>query len=96
MSFNDNANLDTSQVESGGSGVGRGGLAVGGGVGGIVVLILTLLFGATSPMGAPMAASTPDRTRSSTPARSSPAVHRSTTSPSARPGPMPTGMCSAV
>jgi len=45
MSFNDNANLDTSQVESGGSGVGRGGLAVGGGVGGIVVLILTLLFG---------------------------------------------------
>jgi len=38
MSFNDNANLDTSQVESGGSGVGRGGLAVGGGVGGIVVL----------------------------------------------------------
>jgi len=44
MSFNDNANLDTSQVESGGGG-GRGGLAVGGGVGGIVVLILTLLFG---------------------------------------------------
>ncbi len=44
MSFNDNANLDTSQVESGGRG-GRGGLAIGGGVGGIVVLILTLLFG---------------------------------------------------
>ena len=45
MSFNDNANLDTSQVESGGGGGGRGGLAVGGGVGGIVVLILILLFG---------------------------------------------------
>ncbi len=44
MSFNDNANLDTSQVESGGGG-GRGGLAVGGGIGGLVVLILTLLFG---------------------------------------------------
>ncbi len=44
MSFNDDANLDTSQVESGGRG-GRGGLAIGGGVGGIVLLILTLLFG---------------------------------------------------
>jgi len=44
MSFNDNANLDTSQVESGGGG-GRGGLAVGGGVGGLIVLVLTLLFG---------------------------------------------------
>ena len=41
MSFNDDANLDTSQVESGG----RGGLAVGGGVGGVIVLILMLLFG---------------------------------------------------
>jgi uncharacterized protein len=51
MSFNDNANLDTSQVESGGSGVGRGGLAVGGGVGGIVVLILTLLFGGNTNGG---------------------------------------------
>ena len=50
MSFNDNANLDTSQVESGGGG-GRGGLAVGGGVGGIVVLILTLLFGGNITSG---------------------------------------------
>ncbi|MEP7035215.1 MAG: neutral zinc metallopeptidase [Dermatophilaceae bacterium] len=45
MSFNDNANLDTSQVETGGGGGGRGGLAIGGGVGGIIVLILTLLLG---------------------------------------------------
>jgi uncharacterized protein len=44
MSFNDDANLDTSQVESGGRG-GRGGLVIGGGAGGIIVLILTLLFG---------------------------------------------------
>ncbi len=48
MSFNDNATLDTSQVESGGSGGGRGGpggLVVGGGVGGIILLILALVFG---------------------------------------------------
>jgi len=44
VSFNDNAQLDTSQVTSGG---GRGrGIAVGSGVGGtIVVVLLTLLFG---------------------------------------------------
>jgi predicted metalloprotease len=44
VSFNDNAQLDTSQVTSGG---GRGRtVAVGGGVGGtIVVIVLTLLFG---------------------------------------------------
>jgi len=49
MSFNDDANLDTSQVESagGGRGMGGGGLVVGGGAGGIIVLILTLLFGGT-------------------------------------------------
>jgi predicted metalloprotease len=45
MSFNEDANLDTSQVESGGGGGGPGGLAIGGGVGGMIVLILTLLFG---------------------------------------------------
>jgi len=47
MSFNDDANLDTSQVESGGGrgGASRGGLVIGGGAGGIIVLILTLLFG---------------------------------------------------
>jgi len=47
MSFNDDADLDTSQVESGGSGGGghRGGLVIGGGAGGIILLILTLLFG---------------------------------------------------
>jgi predicted metalloprotease len=45
MSFNEDANLDTSQVESGGGGGGPGGMAIGGGVGGIIVLILTLLFG---------------------------------------------------
>ena len=46
MSFNDNARLDTSQVESGGRGGGApGGLVVGGGVGGIVLLVIALLFG---------------------------------------------------
>ncbi|MGZ5400998.1 MAG: KPN_02809 family neutral zinc metallopeptidase [Nocardioides sp.] len=44
MSFNDGVGLDTSQVESGGGG-GPGGLAVGGGLGGIVLLILGLIFG---------------------------------------------------
>lgn len=44
MSFNDKAQLDTSQVTSGG---GRGrSVAVGGGVGGtLVVIVLTLIFG---------------------------------------------------
>lgn len=44
MSFNDNAQLDTSQVTSGG---GRGRtVAVGGGIGGtLVVIVLTLIFG---------------------------------------------------
>ena len=46
MSFNDNARLDTSQVESGGrSGGGPGGVVVGGGIGGIIMLILALIFG---------------------------------------------------
>ena len=47
MSFNDDANLDTSQVESGGgrAGMPRGGLVIGGGAGGVILLILTLLFG---------------------------------------------------
>jgi uncharacterized protein len=47
MSFNDDANLDTSQVESGGGrrGMPGGGLVIGGGAGGIILLILTLLFG---------------------------------------------------
>lgn len=45
MSFNDNVRLDTSQVQSGGRGGAPGGLVVGGGLGGIVLLILGLLFG---------------------------------------------------
>ncbi|MFV0462951.1 MAG: neutral zinc metallopeptidase [Nostocoides sp.] len=54
MSFNENARLDTSQVESGGSSGGGfgggggsfpGGMKVGGGIGGIILLILALLFG---------------------------------------------------
>jgi uncharacterized protein len=53
MSFNDNADLDTSQVEGGGGGGGMfsgggmpgGGIAVGGGAGGILLLILFLVFG---------------------------------------------------
>jgi predicted metalloprotease len=45
MSFNDGVSLDTSQVESGGSSGGPGGIAVGGGLGGIVMLIIALIFG---------------------------------------------------
>ena len=52
MTFNENAQLDTSQVESGGGGGfggGRagfpGGLQVGGGIGGLIVLVLMLIFG---------------------------------------------------
>ncbi|KGN42787.1 KPN_02809 family neutral zinc metallopeptidase [Knoellia aerolata] len=45
MSFNDDVSLDTSQVESGGSGGGPGGIAVGGGIGGIIMLIIALIFG---------------------------------------------------
>jgi len=45
MSFNDNVRLDTSQVESGGRSGAPGGLVVGGGLGGVVILILGLIFG---------------------------------------------------
>jgi uncharacterized protein len=45
MSFNDNVQLDTSQVGSGGSGGGPGGMVVGGGIGGIILLIIGLIFG---------------------------------------------------
>lgn len=45
MSFNDDVRLDTSQVESGGSGGAPGGIAVGGGIGGIIMLIIALIFG---------------------------------------------------
>ena len=42
MSFNDNASLDTSQVSGG---RGRGGLAIGGGIGGLLIVIVGLFFG---------------------------------------------------
>jgi uncharacterized protein len=61
LNFNENANLDTSQVESGRDGGGRGGLAVGGGVGGIVVLILTLLFGGNLTGSGPNGSLNPGR-----------------------------------
>jgi len=58
MSFNDNADLDTSQVEGGGGGGGMfgggmpgGGIAVGGGAGGILLLILWFVFGGLSDSG---------------------------------------------
>jgi uncharacterized protein len=45
MSFNDGAQLDTSQIESGGSGgMGGGRMALGGGAG-LIVLVLGLVFG---------------------------------------------------
>lgn len=43
MSFNEGADLDTSQVTGGGGGV-RGGAVIGGGAGGIILLILGLIF----------------------------------------------------
>jgi predicted metalloprotease len=54
MSFNENVQLDTSQVLSGGGGGGvggggrgsfPGGIQVGGGIGGLILLILSLIFG---------------------------------------------------
>ncbi|MBC9823354.1 neutral zinc metallopeptidase [Terrabacter sp. MAHUQ-38] len=60
MSFNDNAQLDTSQVESGGSGgFGGGGggggfpggIQVGGGIGGLILLVLMLIFGGGNILG---------------------------------------------
>ena len=69
MTFNDNAQLDTSQVESGGGsrgggfgGGGRsgggggggqlpGGMKVGGGIGGLIVLVLVLVFGGGQLLG---------------------------------------------
>ena len=45
MQFNDDAQLDTSQVQDArGGGMGRGGLAVGGGGLGLVGLIAVVLF----------------------------------------------------
>ncbi|MDF2145727.1 neutral zinc metallopeptidase [Knoellia sp. p5-6-4] len=44
MSFNDNVQLDTSQVSSGGGG-GRGGMVVGGGLGGLILVIILMIFG---------------------------------------------------
>lgn len=43
MSFNENARLDTSQVSSGGGR--RPGLAVGGGIGGLLIVVVGLFFG---------------------------------------------------
>src|SRR6478736_3924209 len=57
MSFNDNAQLDTSQVQSGGSGGGGGGggfpggIQVGGGIGGLILLVLMLIFGGGKILG---------------------------------------------
>ncbi len=49
MTFNDNAQLDTSQVSGGGGGGfgrgGGGGIRVGGGIGGLILLVLVVLFG---------------------------------------------------
>jgi predicted metalloprotease len=46
MSFNENVQIDTSQVESGGSGgLGPGGLVVGGGIGGLILLVIMMFLG---------------------------------------------------
>ena len=56
MTFNDNARLDTSQVEAGRGGGGGGGgfpggIQVGGGIGGLILLIVMLIFGGQSILG---------------------------------------------
>ncbi|MGW5239724.1 KPN_02809 family neutral zinc metallopeptidase [Monashia sp. NPDC004114] len=61
MTFNDNAQLDTSQVESGRGGGGGGfggggggfpgGIQVGGGIGGLIMLVLVLIFGGKALLG---------------------------------------------
>jgi predicted metalloprotease len=62
MTFNDNAQLDTSQVESGSGGGGGGfgggggggfpgGIQVGGGIGGLIMLVLLLIFGGSRLLG---------------------------------------------
>ncbi len=49
MSFNDNVQLDTSSIGTGGGGgsrgSGRGGLVVGGGIGGLILAIIMMLLG---------------------------------------------------
>jgi predicted metalloprotease len=45
MSFNDNLTHDTTPVRGGGGGGAPGGLVVGGGLGGIIMLVLALIFG---------------------------------------------------
>ncbi|MBK8458984.1 MAG: neutral zinc metallopeptidase [Micropruina sp.] len=45
MQYNERAKLDPSQVRGGGGGASRGGRVAVGGVGGIVIVILALLFG---------------------------------------------------
>jgi predicted metalloprotease len=45
MSFNENVQIDTSQVESGGSGGGPGGLVVGGGIGGLILVVIMMFLG---------------------------------------------------
>ena len=60
MSFNDDVRLDTSQVRSGGRGGGPRGLVVGGGIGGLVVLVIAMIFG-INPSDLPTATSPDDR-----------------------------------
>ncbi|WP_377642692.1 neutral zinc metallopeptidase [Oryzobacter terrae] len=60
MSFNDNVTLDTGQVRSGGGGGGPGGIAVGGGIGGIIMLVLALIFG-INPSDLPTGGGQPDQ-----------------------------------
>jgi predicted metalloprotease len=55
MTFNPNARLDVSQVEgrlgSGGGGFGGGGIRIGGGIGGLILLVLVLIFGGNGLLG---------------------------------------------
>jgi predicted metalloprotease len=62
MSFNDNVQLDPSQVQSRG-GMGRG-TKIGGGIGGGIVLLLAALFGINPQMLEGLGGTTPDQTQS--------------------------------
>lgn len=45
MTFNEGTRLDPNRVQRRGAGGSRGGVAIGGGIGGIVIVILALIFG---------------------------------------------------
>ena len=45
MTFSEGTRLDPNRVQRRGAGGSRGGIAIGGGIGGIIIVILALIFG---------------------------------------------------